>query len=231
MFGQPALVAAHGRGDAQREAFLAQQRIADVARAEGPDFARLGEMHDVLVLPVARPRDILLAGCQRRADRMQAGNELALRAEHVEHLAAHARHDAHRHRDIGGIGNFHADMRDARSQRAHAEGDHVHRAAAHASREQPAQRGAHFVGRDPVVGRSGVGLVAAANKGAILDARHVAGIRAGEIAIAAFFRIEAFQCSGGDHLIAQIVVFPLGSVTPVDPLRLRQARNLGDPAL
>ena len=41
MLGQPAFVARHVRGDAQRKAFLAEQRVAAVARAVGPDFAGL----------------------------------------------------------------------------------------------------------------------------------------------------------------------------------------------
>jgi hypothetical protein len=55
VLGEPAFVAPHDRRDAQREAFLAEQRVAAVARAVRPDLARLGEMHDVLVLGVARP--------------------------------------------------------------------------------------------------------------------------------------------------------------------------------
>src|ERR1700742_3870780 len=43
-----AIAARHPRGDPQREALLAQQRIAAVARAVGPDFALLGVMDDVL---------------------------------------------------------------------------------------------------------------------------------------------------------------------------------------
>ena len=43
VLGEPALVAAHHRRDAQREAFLAEQRVAAVARAERPDLARLRE--------------------------------------------------------------------------------------------------------------------------------------------------------------------------------------------
>lgn len=39
MFGEPALIAAHRRRDAQCEALLAEQRVAAVARAEAPDLA------------------------------------------------------------------------------------------------------------------------------------------------------------------------------------------------
>ena len=60
VLGEPALVAAHHRRDAQREALLAEQRVAAVAGAEAPDLARLRKMHDVLLVLVARPRDVAL---------------------------------------------------------------------------------------------------------------------------------------------------------------------------
>src|SRR6266581_1866292 len=47
--GEPALVAAHHRGNAQREALLAQQRVAPIAGTKAPDLARLGKVHDVFV--------------------------------------------------------------------------------------------------------------------------------------------------------------------------------------
>src|SRR5690606_13949861 len=61
---QPALVACHGGSDTQRETLLAQQRVSAVARAVGPDLARLREMHDVLVLAVAWPAHIGLSRLQ-----------------------------------------------------------------------------------------------------------------------------------------------------------------------
>jgi hypothetical protein len=73
VLGEPAFVARHHRCDAQREAFLAEQRVAAIARAERPDLARLREMHDPLVLVIARPGDVLLARRERRADRVHAG--------------------------------------------------------------------------------------------------------------------------------------------------------------
>ena len=60
VLGQPALVAGHHAGDAQRVALLAEQRVAAVAGAVGPDRPLLGELHDVLGV-VARPRDVGLA--------------------------------------------------------------------------------------------------------------------------------------------------------------------------
>jgi hypothetical protein len=141
VFGQPAAavlalgLAAHVRGDAQREAFLAEQRVAAVARAVGPDLAGFGIVDDVFG-GIARPRDIGLAFCERHADRVHAGHELAVGAEHVVDGLAHARHDAHVDRHVGRVGQFDADMGDRRAQRAHRERHHVQRAAAHAAVEQ-----------------------------------------------------------------------------------------------
>ncbi len=70
VLGEPALVARHDRGDAQRVALLAEQRVAAVARAVGPDLAGLGEVDDVLRV-VARPRHVGLAGA--RAARRPSG--------------------------------------------------------------------------------------------------------------------------------------------------------------
>ena len=64
----------HRRGDAQRVALLAQQRVAAVARAVGPDLTGLREVGDVF-LGIARPRHIGLAGLQWRTHRMQALDE------------------------------------------------------------------------------------------------------------------------------------------------------------
>ena len=87
----------------------------------------------------ARPGNVLLARLQRRADRMQARNERAVRAELVQHRLAHARHDAHVDDDIGRIGNFNADFADGRIQRPHRERNHIHRPALHAALEQAEQ--------------------------------------------------------------------------------------------
>ena len=84
VLGHPALVARHRRGDPQREALLAEQRVAAVAGAVGPDLAALGEVDDVLVRLVARPRHVLAAVRERVADRVQARDELAVLPEHVE---------------------------------------------------------------------------------------------------------------------------------------------------
>ena len=139
VLGHPAGVAGHDRGDAQREALLAEEGVAAVARAVRDDLARLGEVDDVLVLGVARPGHVLLARLERGADRVQAGDELAV-AEHLEGARAHAGHDAHGDRHVGRVGQLHADVGDVRAERAHGEGHHVHGAALHGALEEAVQR-------------------------------------------------------------------------------------------
>ena len=105
---QPSSRAEHRR-DAQREALLAQQGVAAVARAVGNDLAGLGEVDDVLVLRVARPSDVASGRAKGQADRVQARHELAV-TEYLEGAAAHARHDAHAHRDVGRVGDLDTDV-------------------------------------------------------------------------------------------------------------------------
>src|SRR3546814_17032929 len=66
VLGQPTLAARLVRGDAQRVALLAQQRVAAVARAVGLDAELVREVHD----PAARRIEL--------ADRVQALDERAL---------------------------------------------------------------------------------------------------------------------------------------------------------
>lgn len=228
MLGQPALVTAHGGGDAQCEALLAQQRVAAVARAIRPDLARFGVVHDVLGL-VARPGHVLLAGFQRSAHGVHAGNEVAFHTQHVVHGTAHAGHDLHVHGDVGAVGQFDADVGDGRAQRAHAERHHVHGAALHATVEQGLQRGAHLGWGHPVVGGASVFLLGGADVGAVFHTGDVARVGPGEVAAGALGRVELLEGAGIDQLLAQAVVLFLGAVAPVDGVGLAEDRHVGDP--
>ena len=138
VLGHPALALRHRRGDAQREALLAQQRVAAVARAVRPDQVLLREVADVLLLHRrARPGHILLPRRERRADRVQAGNEFAVGAQRLDHLGADARHDVHVADDVRAIRDLDADLRHRRAERPHGERDDVHRAAPHAPSYSP----------------------------------------------------------------------------------------------
>ena len=202
VLGQPAFVAAHGGGNAQRKAFLAEQRIAAVAGAIRPDFTRLWVMHDVLGL-VARPFHVRLAGSERRAHGVHAGHKVAIGAQHVENRLAHARHDLHVNGDIGAVRKLDADMRNRRAQRAHAEGHNVHGAAAHGAVEQRLQGAAHLGRGHPVVGRTGVFFFVRTDVGAVFHARHVARVALRQKAVRAFRRVELFEGAAIDQLLAE----------------------------
>ena len=85
MLGEPALLARNHRGDPQPEALLAEQRVASIAGPVGPDLAGLGEMGDVPILGVARPRNVLNTLRQREADGVHARHEGTAVTERLEH--------------------------------------------------------------------------------------------------------------------------------------------------
>ena len=134
MLGEPALVVGDGRRDAQRVALLAQQRVAAVAGAVAPDLAGLGEVRDVLGL-VARPRRRRPG--PRRAGRRPSGGTSRSRRRRPSNSGSTSAPmrvmifiDATTYSEsvistpsIGVLG----------VERAHAERDDVHRAAAHAA--------------------------------------------------------------------------------------------------
>ena len=162
---------------------------------------------------------------------MDARHEEAVGAELVEHLAAHARHDAHVDRHVGRIGKFDADMRDVRPDRPHAVRNHVEGAAAHAAVKKPLECRLHFGRRDPVVIGSGPILGLATDEGAVFHPGDVVRIGARKETVGAFFRIEANQRAGAHHFIAQAVVFLLRAIAPVDRIRLGKLRDLVHPSL
>ena len=228
VLGEPALLVRHDRGDAQREALLAEQGIAAVAGAERPDLARLREVRDRLGR-VAGPGHIVLAGLERSAERVHAGDELAVVAQLGERLCAHAGHHAHGDRDVGRVGQLYADVRDRRVDRAHRERHHVERAPAHRAREERAQLAAHHVRVAPVVGRPGILAASAADEGPVLDARDIARIGARQIRVRPQLVVEPGEGARGDELAAQQLVLLVGAVAPVHALGLEQDSPVLDP--
>ena len=179
MLGHPAFVAGDVGGDAEGEALLAEQGVAAVAGAVGPDLAGFGEVDDVLGV-VAGPGDVLLAGCERRADGVHAGDDaLVVLVDLGEDGSADAGHDAHVDDGVGGVGELDADLRHGRADGAHGEGQDVHGAAAHAAAEERLELLAHDEGIFPVVGGAGVVLGERADEGAVFDAGDVVGRRSG----------------------------------------------------
>ncbi len=230
MLGQPALLARQDGRDAQGKALLAEQRVAAVARAVAPDGAFLGEVDDVLLrrIRVARPRYILLARFERATDRMKAMHKLAV-TQRLYNVASHAGHDAHVDGHIGRVGQFDADVGDWRTNRPHAERNHVHGAAAHAAVKAAAQFDLHVARVHPVVGGAGIFAAQRADEGAIFDAGDVAWVGAGEKAVGALFLVEADEGAALHHQIAQAVVLFLGAIAPVYLVRLTEVDHFIDP--
>ena len=147
VLGHPALVARLHGGDAERVALLAEQRVAAIAGAVGPDLARLGEMRDVFGL-VAGPRHVGGRGRRQRiAHGVHAAHEILAVAERLPHLVADAGHDVHVGDGVGAVGHHDADAGDRRADRAHRIGHHIHGAAGHGAVIELGERRLHL-GRD-----------------------------------------------------------------------------------
>jgi hypothetical protein len=230
MLGEPTLIPPHRRGDAQREAFLAEQGVPAVPAAIRPYGPCLREMDDMAIGRVAGPGDVGLAGSQGRAHGVQAFHELAV-AQDLQGGAAHAGHDAHADGHIGGVRQLHPDTGDVRAQGAHAEGHHVQGAPAHATFEQDAQLGPHLGGSHPIIGGAGVLAATGADEGALLRARHVLGMGPAVKAIGAFAGIEPDEGAALHEQIAKAIVFGLGSVAPFDAGRFAPSDRFVDPSL
>ena len=205
MLGHPAVVASHGGSDAQCEALLAEQCVAAVARAVGPDFAGFREVHDVLVLGIARPRHIGLAGSKRHANRMHAWNPFTI-SKHVECALAHAGHDAHVHRYIGRVAELHPNVSDWRTERAHRERHDVHRAALHGAGVELGHLGAHFCGRTPIVRRACIDFAFGADVGAVFNASNVARVGECEVTIRTLRFVQRAERSTFNELCAEALV-------------------------
>ena len=234
VLGQPARLAVaccgvtHRRGDAQRQAFLAQKGVAAVAGAVGPDLAGFREVDDVL-LGVAGPGDFLDAFEQRHADAVNGRHEGTVSTQHVPHGLAHAGHDAHAGNHVGRVGQLDADLRDLAAQRAHGEGHDVHGATLHAALEELLERGAHLGRLDPVVGGASVDFLLAADEGAVFDPGHVGRVGTGEERTGALGGVELDERTPVDHLATQTVILFLAAVGPDHVGGLSQLDDLSNP--
>ena len=143
---------------------------------------------------------------------------------------ADARHDAHVDDDVGGVGEFDADLRHGRADRPHGERKDVHGAAPHAAGEELLDPLAHDIGVFPVVGGAGVVLGERADEGALLDARDIGGRGAGIETAGPLLIVEREEGAGLDQLVAEEVVLLLSAGDPVDALGLGEFGHLFDPA-
>ena len=231
VLGHPALVLRELRRDAEREALLAEEGVPAVARAERPDFAVLRELGDELVLDLLRagPRDVLLALLERRAHGVDAGNEAAVLAEVLQHRVARARHDVHVHHDVRRVRDLNAVLGDRVADRAHRVGDHVHRAALHAALVALGHELLHFDRIHPVVRGTRVDLLLRADERAALDARHVALMRTGEVAVGARLRVQLDELALLDHHLADREVLLLRALHDHDLVGRADSIPLVDP--
>ncbi len=166
---------------------------------------------------------------ERRPDRVHARNERAVAAENVVDVAPHSRHQLHADDDVRAVGELYPDVRDVTAERPHRERHDVHGAPAHASIEQPVQRRSHLCRRHPVVGRTRIVLLLAADERPILDARDVRRVGPRKETVRPQRRIELRQRSRGDHLVAEARVFGVTAVAPHHALGLRQNGDVADP--
>ena len=160
---------------------------------------------------------------------LTVGDDIAWIKPRPDGTLAHARHQLHVDGDIGRVGQFDADVGDGRAERAHAERDDVHGAAAHAAVKQRLELGAHFGRRRPVVGGAGVFLFFRADEGAVFDARNVGRVGPGQERARALGRVQLLEGAGIDQLLAQAVVFGIAAVAPVDALWLAQRHHVAHP--
>ena len=228
VFCHPAIAASHGRSNTESKALLAEQGVATVAGAEGPDFVGLGEVRDVLFV-VARPVVINLALFERNAHGVNGGNPGCTFSDEVHCSRAHAGHDAHVADNVGGVGDLDAELRDRTAQRAHGEGDHVHRAALHGAGELLLEDGLHFGRVCPVVGRAGVLFLFGADERTGLDACNVRGLGASKEGVRALLFVELGEHASLNHERGQAIPLFLRTIGELDGVRRRQRGDLSNP--
>ena len=230
VLGQPALVAGHDRRDPQREALLAQQRVAAVARSRrtrsraSRGSGRCTSPRCTATAPDVSPSasgapTVCRQGTKSPSSPSTSSAPLPIRVM--------IRID---HRDVGGVGELDADLGDRRAQRAHAERDDVH-ASGRASRRRTCRRARSRMSagsRQLLVGPAS-SLALRADERAVLDPRDVARIGARQVRVRPLGVRELLERSRLYELSAQRVVLLRGAVAPVDRRRLRQLGDLLDP--
>ena len=219
VLGHPALVARERRGDPQREALLAEQRVAAVAGADAPDRALFREVHD----EAAVGREV--------AERVEPRDEVLGAAELLECGLAHARHDPHARDHVRAVGDLDAHLAEGRAERAHHVGHHVERAALHRALEQREHALARLLGRHPVVRGPGVRARAAGDEREVLRARHVRGVAAVEMRAGRALGVKPVERAVRQHPFDEPLVLGGRAVAPDDAVRAERPLHLADPVL
>ncbi len=97
--------------------------------------------------------------------------------------------------------------------------------------EQAFQLAAHVEGIFPVVGGAGAIFREGTDEGAVLDARDIVRVGAGVIAARPELLVQLDESAARDHLGAEVIVFFLRTIHPVDGGRLGQLGHLLHPLL
>ncbi len=162
---------------------------------------------------------------------VQAFGELALGAQRIHHLGAHAGHDAHVEHDIDAVGQLDADLGEGRANRAHGERHHVHGAALHGAREVATRFAVGLAWAHPVVGWPGVTLKAGADVREVFSAGHIVGRRPVKVAARQRFLVKFRELAGLESLSGEVLSLLISAVTPVDAVRLAHGGHRVDPFL
>ena len=229
VFGHPAFAFGLVGGDTQREALLAEQGVAAVARAVGDDFIGFGEVRDVFLLDGGRrPRNIRDAFRKREANGVDALHEGGARFDLVDDLEADARHDLHGFDNVRGVGEFNTILGDGGVNGAHGEGDDIEGTTDHAAFEEFIELSLHFGGGFPMVRRAGIFFLLGADVCALFDAGNVGFVRTGEVGVGRF--VEFDESAGLDHQIGDFVVHPFRAVEEDDFVRRAEVDPVLEPA-
>ena len=213
VFRHPPLVTGLPARDAQRVAFLAEQRIAAVARTDALDVELVGKMHDETALGI------------EVAGRVQPANEAAFAFDALQRGVAHACHEFHVDDDIRAVRNLDAAARVRGIDRPHAVGDDIHRAALHRAVEKCVDLRMALGWAHPVVVRTGVVALRGADIGQVFHPGHIGGIRQVQVAVRVGVGVERGQGARIDHLLDELSVLRVGAGAPVD---VRGSCSCGD---
>ena len=171
-----------------------------------------------------------MARREGRSDRMQTRHPVVI-AKRVECALAHTGHDAHVCGDVRRVGELYANMGDRRTERTHAEWNHVHRATSHRCGEEPGHFFAHIGWITPVVVRASIDRVCGADERAVFDACDVTRVGVRPIAVRSFGFIELGEGAGVHECLAEPLVFICAAVAPIDAVRRHDRGPLVDPLL
>ncbi len=187
-------------------------------------------MGDVGVLGIAWPGDILRRGCERRSHRVEAFHKGAGFFDFPIHGRAQAGHGPHVGHDVGAVGNLDTVLGDRRADRAHAEGNDIHRPTAHASCEEFFQADFHLFRCLPVVGGTGVFLRVRADECALFHAGDIARVAADKQRIWPFLCVQPHAGARGHDRLAHGEVLGFRAIAPVDGIGAGEGSDFLHPA-